>query len=91
MKIKEKVSFSIILVDGFRNILQMNSAINKEIDFISMSRPFICDKDFLESLKNNQNSKCISCNKCFEIYKTKYKHCIFDDNVNVQLYENFYK
>lgn len=91
LKIKEKVSIPIILVGGFRNSFQINDAISKGINLISMSRPFIADNNFIKKLKNNQTSKCISCNKCFEIYKTSFKHCIFDNEINLQLYENFHK
>lgn len=89
--IKKKVPVPIILVGGFRNKFQINNAISKGIDLISMSRPFLADKNFIEKLKNNQPSKCISCNKCFNIYKTTFKHCIFDNEINLQLYENFHK
>lgn len=73
-------------------IINPNFSVIAKMDSTSKSGnlPFLKEK-IEKSLKNNQSSKCISCNKCFEIYKTKYKHCIFDDNVNVQLYENFYK
>lgn len=91
LKIKEQVSIPIILVGGFRDKEQMNKAIARGIDLISMSRPFIVDKSFLEKLKNNQSSKCISCSKCFDMYKTTFKHCIFDKEIDRQLYKNFHK
>lgn len=91
LKIKETVSVPIILVGGFRNITQMNNAISEGIDLIAMSRPFIADKNFIKKLNNNQVSRCISCNSCFYIYKTRFKHCIFDNEINLQLYENFHR
>ena len=89
--IKEMVSVPIILVGGFRNQAQMSDAISKGIDLISISRPFIADKNFMEKLRNNQPSRCISCSKCFDLYKTQFKHCIFDKEIDLQLYENFHK
>lgn len=89
LKIKKEVNIPIILVGGFRNKEQIDVALDKGIDLVSMSRPFIIDKNFMEKLKNNQTSKCISCNKCFEVYKKLYKHCIFDKEKDLQLYENF--
>lgn len=91
LRIKEHISIPIILVGGFRVKEQMNEAIAKGIHLISMSRPFIIDKNFVEKLKNNQSSNCISCSKCFEIYKTAFKHCVFDQEIDRQLYKNFHK
>lgn len=91
LKIKDAVSLPIILVGGFRNELQMNEALKEGIDFISVSRPFIVEENFISKLKNHQSSKCISCNRCFEIYKTQFKRCIFHREINSQLYENFHK
>lgn len=91
LKIKKEVNIPIILVGGFRDKEQINIAIDRGIDLVSMSRPFITDKNFMARLKNNQASKCISCNKCFDIYKKLYKHCIFDKEIDLQLYENFSK
>ena len=48
-------------------------------------------KNFMEKLKKNQASRCTSCNSCFYIYKTIFKHCIFDNEIDFQLYENFHK
>lgn len=91
LKIKQGLSIPIIVVGGFRNSLQMNDALNKGIDLISVSRPFIADENFIEKLKQQQTSKCISCNQCFRLYKTEFKHCIFNEEINSQLYENFHK
>ena len=52
---------------------QMQSALEQGIDFVSMSRPFIVDENFVERLKENKESKCLNCNKCFEIYLTENK------------------
>lgn len=89
LKIKNEINIPIILVGGFRNINQMNNALEKGIDFISMSRPFIADENFIEKLRNNENSICINCNQCFEIFKTQHKRCILRDDVIHQLEINF--
>lgn len=67
----------------------MEDALSKGIDFISMCRPFIADEDFLQKLKNGEQSRCISCNKCFEIYKTQYKRCVLRNDTIRQLEINF--
>ncbi len=89
LKIKENINIPIILVGGFRNTHQMEGALSKGIDFISMCRPFIADEDFLQKLKNGEQSRCISCNKCFEIYKTQYKRCVLRNDTIRQLEINF--
>lgn len=89
LKIRNKVNVPIILVGGFRNINQMNNALEKGIDFISMSRPFIADENFVQKLKNNEESICVNCNQCFEIFKTQHKRCALRNDTIHQLEINF--
>ncbi len=89
LKIKYEISIPIILVGGFRDINQIKKALNCGIDFVSMCRPFIAEENFIEKLKNNEKSKCINCNKCFEIFKTKHTRCVFRNDVIPQLEKNF--
>ena len=89
LKIKDNVNVPIILVGGFRNIKQMEDALEKGIDFISMCRPFIVDEDFLQKLKNGEESRCINCNQCFEIFKTKHKRCVLRNDTIHQFEINF--
>lgn len=89
LKIKKAISIPVILVGGFRNMKQINSALEKGIDFVSMCRPFISEEDFIEKLKNNQTSRCINCNKCFEVFKTKHTRCVFRNDIIPQLEVNF--
>ena len=89
IKIKNKVNIPIILVGGFRNINQMEDALNKGIDFISMSRPFIADENFALKLKNGEESICTNCNKCFEIFKTEHKSCALKKDKIKQYEINF--
>lgn len=88
-KIRNEISIPIILVGGFRNMEQINLALSHGIDFISMSRPFIAEDNFVQKLKNNETSRCINCNKCFEIYKTLHKRCVFRKDTVKQLEINF--
>ncbi len=89
LKIRNEVNIPVILVGGFRNTNQMNNALEKGIDFISMSRPFIADENFIEKLRNGEESICINCNKCFEVFKTQHKRCILRDDIIHQLEINF--
>lgn len=89
LKIRKEINIPIILVGGFRNINQMNDALERGIDFISMSRPFIADENFIQKLKNGEESICSNCNQCFEIFKTKHKRCALKDDIIYQLEINF--
>lgn len=89
LKIRKETNIPIILVGGFRNINQMNNALEYGIDFISMSRPFIADEKFIYKLKNNEESICTNCNKCFEVFKTQHKRCILRNDIIHQLEINF--
>ncbi|MDE5997902.1 MAG: NADH:flavin oxidoreductase [Muribaculaceae bacterium] len=48
-------------------------------DFISLSRTLLTQPDFIVKLRNGEavKSRCIHCNKCFEIFATKYERCVF--------------
>ena len=48
-------------------------------DFISLARTLLTQPDFIVKLRNGETlkSRCIHCNKCFEIFATKYERCVF--------------
>lgn len=48
-------------------------------DFASLSRTLLTQPDFITRLKAGEDikSRCIHCNKCFEIFATKYERCVF--------------
>lgn len=56
----------VICVGGFRNFAQIESALNRGIDFVSLCRPFICEPDFLVKIETdlNHESECTNCNYC---------------------------
>ncbi len=58
----------LILVGGMRNVSTMTEILERgEADFISMSRPFIIQPDFVKRVREGTAaaSACISCNRCF--------------------------
>ncbi len=64
---KKYTNIPIITVGGFRTMKEIEYAFcKKRIDFVSLSRPFLCESDFLSKLKENKEykSKCINCNIC---------------------------
>lgn len=87
--IKKHVKVPLILVGGFREIGQITETLNQGIDFIAMCRPFIAEEDFMEKLKCGRKSRCINCNQCFEVYRTKHIPCILRKDIIHQLEINF--
>lgn len=74
--IKNNVQCPVILVGGHRSIENMNKILNEtNIEYLSLSRPLICEPDLIERWKNGNTkaSRCISCNKC---YNTQNHECI---------------
>jgi 2,4-dienoyl-CoA reductase-like NADH-dependent reductase (Old Yellow Enzyme family) len=69
LEIKKSVRCPIIAVGGFRSLEVINKAvIEKGIDYISMSRPFIREPRLIKRWKegNLSPARCISCNGCFK-------------------------
>ncbi len=67
-ELKGKINIPIILVGGIRSFeVAENLVQNGFADFISLSRPLICEPDLIKQWKNGNRKKasCISCNKCF--------------------------
>ena len=63
---RQHTEIPIISVGGYRNIKDINFALNNGIEYISLCRPFICEPDIVKKFreKSDYNSKCINCNFC---------------------------
>lgn len=73
---KRYTNIPIICVGGFRNREEMEYAVGeRQIDFISMARPFVCEPDFVKKIKENSNyeSKCVECNVCAVMVDSEYE------------------
>ena len=66
---KEKIKVPLILVGGIRSYNVARRLVDEGVaDYISMSRPFICEPDLINRWKagNHKKAACISCNNCVE-------------------------
>ncbi len=65
--IKSEIDIPVIVCGGIRNIDDIKSIINKkQADFVSMSRPFICEPGIVKKFKlgKQKESRCINCGYC---------------------------
>ena len=64
---KEHTRHPVISVGGFRSASEIGRAIRDDgIDFVSLSRPFLAEPDFVLRIKSDADhvSKCCNCNYC---------------------------
>jgi 2,4-dienoyl-CoA reductase-like NADH-dependent reductase (Old Yellow Enzyme family) len=77
VRIKMAVSIPVIVVGGINNMDDINYAIQNNIDYTSMSRPFIIEPDIVGKFSKGirTKSKCIMCNYCAIIGEEKPLKC----------------
>lgn len=78
--LKTKVTMPITPVGGVRSLRNIAKILDSGSEMISLSRPFICEPDFITKIKEQKTdiSKCITCNKCFVLPKKNGKRCVFE-------------
>lgn len=67
-KLIEEVDIPVILGGSLRDMKSMNDVLNhSNVEFMSMSKPFVAQADFLADWKKNGEGKsiCQSCNNCY--------------------------
>lgn len=67
-KLNEIIDIPVILGGGLNDKKRINELLNsRNVDYVSMYRPFIAQKDFLIDWKNNKSnvSRCKLCNNCY--------------------------
>lgn len=75
-KVRAVVDVPLILVGGIRTQADIQAAMDAGMDYVSMCRPFICQPNLLEHLKNGEDSPCVSCSKCFNLWRKEGRRCI---------------
>lgn len=75
--IRAEVSLPLILVGGVRKMEDIDAILGAGIDFVSASRPFICQPDFYQHLEKGEASPCIGCTKCLgNIWAKEGRRCV---------------
>ncbi|MCF6249060.1 MAG: NADH:flavin oxidoreductase [Desulfobacula sp.] len=80
IQIKKAVGIPVIVVGGINNINDINHIVeNENIDFASMSRPFITQPDIVKKFQQGKQikSKCIMCNYCAIIGEERPLKCYY--------------
>ena len=76
--VKKHVDLPIAIVGGIRTLQEIQLAVDAGIELISLGRPFITEPDLLRKFKQGTvTSRCIHCQKCFDLPKTKNVRCVF--------------
>ena len=80
---KQELPIPIILTGGMRTRAVMEDVLARgEADLIGVSRPLIREPDLPRLLEGGQEETgCISCNKCIRYVRLKYVHCKQLDDV----------
>lgn len=69
LRFKESIGVPLMLVGGFRSFEVCEELVEKgRADYVSLSRPFICEPNLIERWKSGDTGKstCISCNGCLK-------------------------
>lgn len=75
--IRQEVKIPLILVGGVRGPESAQAILDAGIDFISASRPFICQPDFIKHLEQGEDSPCVGCTKCLgNIWTKEGRRCV---------------
>lgn len=76
-KLRAAVTLPLILVGGIRSMKDIDQILDTGIDFVSASRPFICQPDFYRHLEQGEESPCVGCTKCLgNIWTKEGRRCI---------------
>lgn len=75
-KVRAVVDVPLILVGGIRTQADIDAVLDAGIDFVSLCRPFICQPDLAQHLKNGEDSPCVSCSRCFYLWNKEKRRCV---------------
>lgn len=79
-QIAKAVKIPTILVGGIRTVEQADQVLAAGVEFVSASRPFICQPDFYNVLEKGEDSKCVGCTKCLgNIWAKEGRRCVMHE------------
>lgn len=74
---QQAVSIPLILVGGIYSRAAAEQVLRAGIPFAAFSRALICQPDFIARMRAGQEeSPCLLCNRCFQIYRTRPVRCV---------------
>ncbi len=76
--IRKEISLPVIPVGGIRSLTDMEECLRTwRLDGVAMCRPFICEPDFAERIRNgiSERSLCVNCNLCTVYCDTDEETC----------------
>ena len=74
---RRAVSIPLILVGGIYSRASAEQVLQAGIPFAAFSRALICQPDFIARMHTGQEeSPCLLCNRCFQIYRTRPVRCV---------------
>lgn len=76
--IRKSIGIPVVLTGGIRSREDATEALLAGVDMVAMSRPFISEPNLVGRWKCGKASRCLSCNKCFDLYKTEGIRCIYN-------------
>ncbi len=78
MAIKEQVDVDLILVGGVAKLEDMKKAVDSGMSAVSMCRPFICEPNLAQKLKEGKStqSQCVMCNYCGLVIEKEPTKCL---------------
>jgi 2,4-dienoyl-CoA reductase-like NADH-dependent reductase (Old Yellow Enzyme family) len=76
-RMQQQLTMPLILVGGVRSLQDIAKVIDAGIPMVSLSRPLICQGDLIPRLLSGERARCISCNQCFALPRTRGIRCVF--------------
>ncbi len=78
MAIKEQVDVDLILVGRVAKLEDMKKAVDSGMSAVSMCRPFICEPNLAQKLKEGKStqSQCVMCNYCGLVIEKEPTKCL---------------